>query len=201
VEIRTGETYNGHLVACDSHMNLHLREVVCTSRDGKRFWQMRECHIRGSAIKTVRIPEAVLEKVKQEHKEYLKEHGGDRERTYSAAGASGGDRSYGGGRGGYGYGRGGGPGGRGGYGRGDGGSSRGGGRGGSASGGSQYQRQDQQGEGSSYRGGRGGQHGPRGGGRGGSSSQGSDNRGGNRGPQRGGRGGGSAGAGSNADSR
>ena len=27
VELKNGETYNGHMVACDSWMNVHLREV------------------------------------------------------------------------------------------------------------------------------------------------------------------------------
>ena len=26
------ETYNGHMVQCDSWMNIHLREVICTSK-------------------------------------------------------------------------------------------------------------------------------------------------------------------------
>ena len=32
VELKNGETYNGHLVNCDTWMNIHLREVICTSR-------------------------------------------------------------------------------------------------------------------------------------------------------------------------
>ena len=32
VELKNGETYNGHLVACDNLMNIHLREVTLTSR-------------------------------------------------------------------------------------------------------------------------------------------------------------------------
>ncbi len=66
VELKNGETYNGHLVSCDSWMNLNLREVVCTSKDGEKFWQMRECYIRGNCIKYLRIPEEVLEKVKED---------------------------------------------------------------------------------------------------------------------------------------
>lgn len=34
VELKNGETYNGHLVNCDSWMNIHLREVICTSKVG-----------------------------------------------------------------------------------------------------------------------------------------------------------------------
>ena len=32
VELKNGETYNGHLVSCDTWMNIHLREVICTSK-------------------------------------------------------------------------------------------------------------------------------------------------------------------------
>ncbi|XP_073393703.1 sm-like protein LSM4 isoform X2 [Physcomitrium patens] len=31
VELKNGETYNGHLVNCDTWMNIHLREKICTS--------------------------------------------------------------------------------------------------------------------------------------------------------------------------
>ena len=32
VELKSGETYNGHLMQCDNYMNLTLREVIQTSR-------------------------------------------------------------------------------------------------------------------------------------------------------------------------
>ena len=32
VELKNGETYNGHLANCDTWMNLHLRDAICTSR-------------------------------------------------------------------------------------------------------------------------------------------------------------------------
>nr|GEZ43775.1 probable U6 snRNA-associated Sm-like protein LSm4 [Tanacetum cinerariifolium] len=32
VELKNEETYNGHLVNCDTWMNIHLREVICTSK-------------------------------------------------------------------------------------------------------------------------------------------------------------------------
>lgn len=31
VELKNGETYNGHLEQCDTWMNLYLKEVICTS--------------------------------------------------------------------------------------------------------------------------------------------------------------------------
>jgi len=49
-------------------MNLNLREVICTSRDGQKFWKLAECYIRGSNIKYLRVPEAVMSKVQEQPK-------------------------------------------------------------------------------------------------------------------------------------
>lgn len=68
VELKNGETYNGHLVNCDTWMNIHLREVICTSKDGDRFWRMPECYIRGNTIKYLRVPDEVIDKVQEEAK-------------------------------------------------------------------------------------------------------------------------------------
>ncbi|KAL1195440.1 putative U6 snRNA-associated Sm-like protein LSm4 [Cardamine amara subsp. amara] len=67
VELKNGETYNGHLVNCDMKMNIHLREVICTSYDGDRFWRMPECFIRGNTVKYLRIPDQVIDKVQEEN--------------------------------------------------------------------------------------------------------------------------------------
>ncbi|CAN8255744.1 unnamed protein product [Cochlearia groenlandica] len=66
MELKNGETYNGHLVNCDTWMNIHLREVICTSKDGDRFWRMPECYIRGNTIKYLRVPDEVIDKVQEE---------------------------------------------------------------------------------------------------------------------------------------
>lgn len=66
VELKNGETYNGHLVSCDTWMNINLREVICTSKDGDKFWRMNECYIRGSTIKYLRIPDEVIDLVKDD---------------------------------------------------------------------------------------------------------------------------------------
>lgn len=39
VELKNGETYNGHLVACDAWMNIHLRDAICTSRVSYFFYE------------------------------------------------------------------------------------------------------------------------------------------------------------------
>ncbi|KAJ8672482.1 hypothetical protein QAD02_003741 [Eretmocerus hayati] len=114
VELKNGETYNGHLVSCDNWMNINLREVICTSRDGDKFWRMPECYIRGSTIKYLRIPDEVIDMVKEDvqmksrGRGEMKGRGGQNQR-----GGRGGARGTFGGRGGRGpmpMGRGGGPG-------------------------------------------------------------------------------------------
>jgi len=97
VELKNGETYNGHLVSCDTWMNVNLREVICTSSDGDRFWKLAECYIRGSTIKYLRIPDEVIDKVKEEtHKSRGRHNGAGRGRGKGFGG-----KGRGGGRGGH----------------------------------------------------------------------------------------------------
>ncbi|KAL3648020.1 hypothetical protein CASFOL_008988 [Castilleja foliolosa] len=116
VELKNGETYNGHLVNCDTWMNIHLREVICTSKDGDRFWRMPECYIRGNTIKYLRVPDEVIDKVQEETKSRTdrKPPGVGRGRGRGREGGRGGGMDESGGGRGVpgGRGRGGGPGGR-----------------------------------------------------------------------------------------
>mmetsp|Transcript_100674 Transcript_100674/g.259978 ORF Transcript_100674/g.259978 Transcript_100674/m.259978 type:complete len:139 (-) Transcript_100674:204-620(-) len=66
VELKNGETYSGVLASCDGFMNLHMRDIVCTSRDGERFWKIPECYVRGNSIKYLRLPDEVIDLVKDE---------------------------------------------------------------------------------------------------------------------------------------
>ncbi|KAH8827879.1 hypothetical protein DL96DRAFT_1709197 [Flagelloscypha sp. PMI_526] len=66
VELKNGETFNGHLVNCDNFMNITLREVYQTNPEGDRFWKLKECYVRGSTIKYLRIPDQLLDQVKDE---------------------------------------------------------------------------------------------------------------------------------------
>lgn len=66
VELKNGETYNGHLEACDNWMNVHLKEVICTAKDGDRFWRMPQVYIRGNTIKYLRVPESAVAKVQEQ---------------------------------------------------------------------------------------------------------------------------------------
>ncbi|KAJ3305837.1 hypothetical protein HDV03_000946 [Kappamyces sp. JEL0829] len=66
VELKNGETFNGHLVNCDAWMNINLKEVICTSADGSKFQRIPEIYIRGNTVKYLRIPDAIVDKVKEE---------------------------------------------------------------------------------------------------------------------------------------
>lgn len=56
VELKNGETLNGHLVTCDNWMNLILREVVQTSPEGDKFFRLPEVYIRGNNVRTLDAP-------------------------------------------------------------------------------------------------------------------------------------------------
>lgn len=60
VELKNGETFNGHLVQCDNFMNITLREVYQTSAEGDRFWKLKECYIRGSTVRSLLLHETWL---------------------------------------------------------------------------------------------------------------------------------------------
>ena len=66
IELKNGDTYNGRLVSCNAFMNISLRDVICTSKDGDRFWKIPECYIRGNSIKYLRIPDEVISMVPEE---------------------------------------------------------------------------------------------------------------------------------------
>lgn len=50
VELKNGETLNGHLVNCDTWMNLTLKEVVQTSPEGDKFFRLPEVYVRGNNV-------------------------------------------------------------------------------------------------------------------------------------------------------
>ncbi|KAL8766818.1 MAG: hypothetical protein Q9209_006476, partial [Squamulea sp. 1 TL-2023] len=52
VELKNGETLNGHLVNCDTWMNLTLKEVVQTNPEGTAFFRLPEVYVRGNNVKT-----------------------------------------------------------------------------------------------------------------------------------------------------
>ena len=56
VELKNGETLNGHLVNCDTWMNLTLKEVVQTSPEGDRFFRLAEVYVRGNNVSCAMLP-------------------------------------------------------------------------------------------------------------------------------------------------
>ena len=98
VELKNGETYNGHLVSCDTWMNVHLREVICTSKDGDRFWRMANCYVRGNTIKYICVPDEVIGLVQEENlkKSQMKPQVGGRGRGGRDGGRGRGDGGRGG---------------------------------------------------------------------------------------------------------
>ncbi|RQM26920.1 hypothetical protein B5M09_006464 [Aphanomyces astaci] len=121
VELKSGDTYNGQLVNCDTWMNINLKEVICTAKDGDRFWKLPECYIRGNTIKYIRIPDEILDMVVEEDLTKKGGRGGVGSRG-DGGGRGRGEGGRGRGEGGRGRGEGGGRGrGEGGRGRGDGG--------------------------------------------------------------------------------
>ncbi|PVH82586.1 hypothetical protein DL98DRAFT_652989 [Cadophora sp. DSE1049] len=108
VELKNGETLNGHLVTCDTWMNLTLKEVVQTSPDGDKFFRLPEVYVKGNNIKYLRVPDEIIDVVKEQQQRdqgggYRGGRGGQR----SDYGGRGGDRGRGGRGGGRGRGRGG----------------------------------------------------------------------------------------------
>ena len=67
-------------------MNINLREVVCTSKDGDRFWKLNECYIRGSSIKYLRLPEEAVERVVEEEQGGRGQHWHGTSGSYSSSG-------------------------------------------------------------------------------------------------------------------
>ncbi len=85
VELKNGETLNGHLVSCDTWMNLTLKEVVQTSPEGDKFFRLPEVYVRGNnvriprprpwdgllahsavQIKYLRVPDEIVDQVKDQ---------------------------------------------------------------------------------------------------------------------------------------
>ncbi|KAF5594536.1 Sm-like ribonucleoprotein [Fusarium pseudocircinatum] len=69
VELKNGETLNGHLVSCDTWMNLTLKEVVQTSPEGDRFVSIyleKETDVQ--QIKYLRVPDEIIDQVSESQK-------------------------------------------------------------------------------------------------------------------------------------
>ncbi|KAH9253142.1 hypothetical protein BASA81_008824 [Batrachochytrium salamandrivorans] len=96
VELKDGTTYNGTLVDTDSFMNVNLKEVTCTSKEGTQFWKLSECYVRGSTIKYFRMSEELLDQIPSEPAHEFKPRGGGAPRGGSFRGSRGGSSTRGG---------------------------------------------------------------------------------------------------------
>ncbi|XP_041418066.1 U6 snRNA-associated Sm-like protein LSm4 isoform X4 [Xenopus laevis] len=68
--------------------------------DGDKFWRMPECYIRGSTIKYLRIPDEIIDMVKEEVMSKGRGRGGmQQQKQMKGRGAGGGGRGVFGGRG------------------------------------------------------------------------------------------------------
>ncbi|ETS83256.1 U6 snRNA-associated Sm-like protein LSm4 [Pestalotiopsis fici W106-1] len=103
VELKNGETLNGHLVQCDTWMNLTLKEVVQTSPEGDKFVRLPEVYIKGNNIKYLRVPDDIIDIAKEQQQSQQSGFRGGRGGSRGDHGGRGGER---GGRGGRGQGRG-----------------------------------------------------------------------------------------------
>ncbi|KAL8740223.1 MAG: hypothetical protein Q9190_007048 [Brigantiaea leucoxantha] len=104
VELKNGETLNGHLINCDTWMNLTLKEVVQTSPEGDKFFRLPEVYVRGNNIKYLRVPDEIVDLVKdqQQNQSSGRGRGGGAQRGAidRGRGIRGGGRGRGRGRGG-----------------------------------------------------------------------------------------------------
>ncbi|ORY65020.1 uncharacterized protein BCR38DRAFT_431656 [Pseudomassariella vexata] len=68
VELKNGETLNGHLIQCDTWMNLTLKEVVQSNPEADKFVRLPEVYVKGNNIKYLRVPDDIIDQVKdQQH--------------------------------------------------------------------------------------------------------------------------------------
>ena len=76
IELKDGTSFNGTLVNTDSFMNINLKEVTCTSKEGDRFWSIPECYVRGNTIKYFRLPDDVFDSVPDDDGSSSRSHRG-----------------------------------------------------------------------------------------------------------------------------
>jgi len=91
-------------------LKLAILTIIYSLQDGDRFWRMPECYIRGSTIKYLRIPDEVIDMVKEDAQaksrnrtEMNKNRGGNASQN-QRGGRPGGNRNNVGNRPGQGYG-------------------------------------------------------------------------------------------------
>lgn len=56
IEVSTGQTYRGKLLAVEDNMNVQLKDVTVTHRDG-HVTAAEQCFLRGSQVRTFVLPD------------------------------------------------------------------------------------------------------------------------------------------------
>ncbi|ORX59537.1 Sm-like ribonucleo protein [Hesseltinella vesiculosa] len=56
LELKTGQLYRGKLLDAEDNMNIQLREITVTARDG-RVSQLDQVYIRGSSVRFFIVPD------------------------------------------------------------------------------------------------------------------------------------------------
>lgn len=51
-------------------MNIHLQDVILTSSTGDKFYKLKECYIKGSSIKYVRMGDEVMQAAMESNKRH-----------------------------------------------------------------------------------------------------------------------------------
>ncbi|OHS92832.1 putative U6 snRNA-associated Sm-like protein LSm4 [Tritrichomonas foetus] len=62
--LKNGDTYSGILEECDKWMNFVLSSATLTTHDGKES-QLERAMIRGNSVRSISMPKAVIEAVKE----------------------------------------------------------------------------------------------------------------------------------------
>ncbi|VVT54638.1 uncharacterized protein SAPINGB_P004176 [Magnusiomyces paraingens] len=78
VELKSGATLNGNLVACDTWMNITLKDVVLTNKEGTEFKKLPECYVKGSFIKYLQVPDILLDQIKENQQQHRMENNRNR---------------------------------------------------------------------------------------------------------------------------
>ncbi|TPX32456.1 hypothetical protein SmJEL517_g04470 [Synchytrium microbalum] len=56
LELKTGATYRGKLLECEDSMNVQLRDITVTQRDG-RVTKLDQVYVRGSQVRFFIVPD------------------------------------------------------------------------------------------------------------------------------------------------
>lgn len=73
-------------------MYMDLLTSSLLSQDGDKFWRMPECYIRGSTIKYLRIPDEIIDMVKEEVVSKGRGRGGNQQNKQQGKGRGGAGR-------------------------------------------------------------------------------------------------------------